>query len=229
MYPLPLLCVALLLQFHDKVSDAEARRRSILDISWKVALGVGMDDKPFAKSTLHRFRAQLVLHDKLRDLFVGSLALAAEEGLLPHAVRHLVLDTTPILGRGAVKDTWNLLADGIVELLRRLARLAGEEVADWAAREGYGRYLAPSIKGTEEVDWGDSQACKDFLAPLVADADRLLAQARAVCAAQDEAGQVLARGGVCPAVPAAAAGCLPRGWRGVDQGRGEQGPGRLGV
>ncbi len=33
----------------------------------------------------------------------------------------VALDTTNILGRGAVKDTHNLLADGIVKLARALA------------------------------------------------------------------------------------------------------------
>ena len=34
----------------------------------------------------------------------------------------MALDTTNILGRGAVKDTYNLLGDGIVKLVRVLAR-----------------------------------------------------------------------------------------------------------
>jgi hypothetical protein len=33
----------------------------------------------------------------------------------------VALDTTPILGKGAVKDTYNLLAEGIEQLARRLA------------------------------------------------------------------------------------------------------------
>ena len=42
---------ALLLQAHDKVSDAEAKARADFDIRWKVALGVEIEDRPFAKST----------------------------------------------------------------------------------------------------------------------------------------------------------------------------------
>ena len=56
-----LLATALLLQAHDKVSDAEAHRRTRLDLGWKVALGVEADAKPFAQSTLQHFRAQLIL------------------------------------------------------------------------------------------------------------------------------------------------------------------------
>jgi len=48
---------ALLLQTHDKVTDEEAKARADFDIRWKVALGVAIDDKPFAKSTLQFFWA----------------------------------------------------------------------------------------------------------------------------------------------------------------------------
>ena len=62
--PPSLLATALLLQSHDKVSDAEAKARADFDIRWKVALGIEIEDRPFAKSTLQVFRAQLILHDK---------------------------------------------------------------------------------------------------------------------------------------------------------------------
>ena len=63
--PPSLLATALLLQTHDKVSDAEAKARADFDLRWKVALGIEVEDRPFAKSTLQVFRAQLILHDKV--------------------------------------------------------------------------------------------------------------------------------------------------------------------
>ena len=63
--PPSLLATALLLQTYDKVSDAEAQARADCDIRWKVALGIEIEDRPFAKSTLQMFRAQLILHDKV--------------------------------------------------------------------------------------------------------------------------------------------------------------------
>ena len=175
--PPSLLATALLLQAHDKVSDAEAHRRARLDLGWKVALGVEVDAKPFAQSTLQQFRAQLILHDQIQAVFLRSLELAREKGLLKGPALRLVLDTTPILGRGAVKDTYNLLADGIRQLLRTLARVQSVEVAAWAEAEGYARYLEPSLKGSTEVDWSDPEARRAFLAAIVADAERLLGQA----------------------------------------------------
>lgn len=38
--PPSLLCIALLLQAHDRVSDAEATSRALFDLRWKVAMGL---------------------------------------------------------------------------------------------------------------------------------------------------------------------------------------------
>ena len=86
--PPSLLATALLLQTHDKVSDAEAKARADFDIRWKVALGIEIEDRPFAKSTLQVFRAQLILHDRVRAVFESSLRLARESGYLKKRGRH---------------------------------------------------------------------------------------------------------------------------------------------
>ena len=176
--PPSLLATALLLQTHDKVSDAEAKARADFDIRWKVALGIEIEDRPFAKSTLQVFRAQLILHDKVRAVFESSLRLARESGYLKKRGMRVALDTTNILGRGAVRDTCNLLADGIVKLLRALAAVEQTSVKGWAEARGYGRYLGSSIKGESAIDWSDRKARTALLGEIVADADRLLEVAR---------------------------------------------------
>ena len=142
--PPSLLATALLLQTYDKVSDAEAQARADCDIRWKVALGIEIEDRPFAKSTLQMFRAQLILHDKVREVFESSLRLARQSGYLKKRGMRVALDTTYILGRGAVKDTYNLLADGIVKLLRVLAAVANIAVGEWA--EGPGVREVPGLQ-----------------------------------------------------------------------------------
>ena len=143
-----------------------------------MALGIEIEDRPFAKSTLQVFRAQLILHEKVREVFEGSLRLARQSGYLRKRGMRVALDTTYILGRGAVKDTYNLLADGIVKLLRVLAAVAKIAVGEWAEAQGYERYFGSSIKGAAVIDWSDRKARAALLAELVADADRLLALAR---------------------------------------------------
>ena len=176
--PPSLLATALLLQTYDQVSDAEAKARADFDIRWKVALGIEIEERPFAKSTLQLFRAQLILHDKVREVFESSLRLAREAGYLKQRGMRVALDTTYILGRGAVQDTYNLLADGIVKLLRALAAVAKIAVGEWAEARGYEKYLGSSIKGEAAIDWSDRKARAALLAELVADADRLLELAR---------------------------------------------------
>ena len=124
------------------------------------------------------FRAQLILHDKVREVFEGSLRLARQSGYLKKRGMRVALDTTYILGRGAVKDTYNLLVDGIVKLLRALAAVANATLPAWAEAQGYQRYLGSSIKGEATIDWSDRKARRKLLGEIVADADRLLALAR---------------------------------------------------
>jgi transposase len=184
--PPSLLATALLLQTHDRVSDEEAKDRADYDLRWKVALGVGLDERPFAKSTLQLFRAQLILKEKMRSVFERSLECARRSGYLKKRKLRVVLDTTYILGRGAVKDTYNLLADGIRQLVRGLAEADGAELEAWAAQHAYERYLASSIKGEAEVDWDDEGSRRAFLQGIVVDAYRLLALAQEVMASLAE-------------------------------------------
>ena len=124
------------------------------------------------------FRAQLILHDKVREVFESSLRLARQSSYLKKRGMRVALDTTYILGRGAVKDTYNLLADGIVKLLWVLAAVANATLPAWAEAQGYQRYLGSSIKGEATIDWSDRKARAALLGEIVADADRLLELAR---------------------------------------------------
>ena len=218
--PPSLLATALVLQTYDGISDDEATQRAAYDLRWKVALGIEVEARPFAKSTLQEFRAQLIVHEDQRLLFQESLEVAKRRGKLArHRKLKVALDTTPILGRGAVKDTYNLLADGIVQVLRVMATQAGivrgrrggrgggvdrDGFVGWAAAAGYGRYVGEvSLKGSAALDWSEAVARQQFLGEIVADADRLLAQVR------------VARSALEPGSPAdtalvAAAGLLSR-------------------
>ena len=209
--PPSLLATALVLQAYDGVPDDEAKQRADYDLRWKVALGIELDVRPFAKSTLQEFRAQLIVHEQTRAIFQRSLDVAKRRGVWKkghpqHERQHmkLALDTTHILGRGAVKDSYNLLADGIVQVLHVLSKLGPFEVMDLAEELSCVRYVqGSSLKGQAAVDWTDPHARQQFLAEIVADADRLLALVRGTRArlvensAQDKAlvaaAEVLAR------------------------------------
>ena len=116
--PPSLLALALLLKAHDKVSDEETVERANFDVRWCVALGIELASEPFVKSTFQEFRAKLVIHEQAGAIFQASLEEAKREGFLRGKKRTIALDTTPIFGKGAVQDTYNLLATGIVMLVR---------------------------------------------------------------------------------------------------------------
>ena len=143
-----------------------------------MALGVELDERPFAKSTLQLFRAQLVIHDQARQVFIRSLEYAKRQGHLRGRKLKVALDTTHILGRGAAQDTYNLIAEGIRQLSRELARAAGEEWESWLGAHALGRYAEASIKGAAEIDWDDAAGREAFLNGLIADGQRSLELAR---------------------------------------------------
>jgi hypothetical protein len=178
--PPSLLATALLLQAYEGASDEEAKARADFDLRWKVALGVGLEERPFAKSTLQLFRARLILHERVRAILQRSLAFARRTGYLRSRKLKVVLDTTYVLGRGAVKDTYNLLADGITKLARALAAgtRPSQQEEEWARVHGLGRYFGSSLKGEAGIDWDDPEARRVFLEGVVADADRVLMMAR---------------------------------------------------
>ena len=164
------LAIALLLQTHDRVSDGEAKQRADFDLRWKVALGLEIEERPFAKSTLQLFRAQLVIHEAAQSIFRRSLEYARAKGYLKGRKMRVALDTTVIFGRGAVEDTYNLIGHGIRHLC--------EAPEAWAAARGLERYCASSLKATAEVDWDHAASREAFLTAIIHDGERALELAR---------------------------------------------------
>ena len=171
--PPSLLALLTLLQHESGCSDAEAIARSAFDLRWAAVLRKAAGEPLCAKSTLQLFRAHLVLHEGVRTLFEQSLAEARRAGLLKGGALRVALDTKPILGRGAVEDTYNLLATGIQQLVRALA-VAPQSPESWAQEHDLGRYFGPSVKGSADLDWSEPAARNQFLAEIVTDARRLL-------------------------------------------------------
>jgi len=164
------LAVALLLQAHDSVSDEEAIARSAFDLRWKVALGLELGEKLCAKSTLQRFRAQLVLQEATGQIFDRGVAACRAAGLLKRTTLSAAIDTTPILGRGAVRDTYNLVSDGIRHVVDETCRLKGWERDAIVEAEGLSRHYAASFKGSLDLDWSDPEERRAVVGQLVADA-----------------------------------------------------------
>lgn len=177
--PPSLLALARLLQHYEGISDAEVVERCRYDLRWKVALDLDplSVEAPFAKSTFQAFRARLTLHEKEGLVFEKSVVAARQAKLLPRHLR-VALDSSPVRGRGAVKDTFNLLSDAIVGVLRAVAKAEDSSPKELARQADLERHFeASSIKASEPVDWSDAASVSGFLAGLLEDCDRALSVA----------------------------------------------------
>jgi hypothetical protein len=181
------LALATLLQHYDNISDEEVIARCRFDLRWKAALHLDVLslDAPFAKSTFQAFRGRLVMHDRDGQLFERSVQVAREAGLVPKSMT-LSLDSSPVRGRGAVRDTYNLLSDAIGKVLRGVAKGQGVEVEGVARDAGLERHvLAPSFKGSVDLDWSSDEERRVLLAALLDDCRKVIALARdADCAGE---------------------------------------------
>lgn len=168
-----------ILQMYNNCSDEEAVERTKFDDCWKVALDLEPEERPFAKSTLQEFRAKVLLNEAVEKVFI-RVSLDAARAFNPSTgPAKVVLDTTPILGRGAVKDTYNLIADGIKNLARTLSHCIDEKLAKIIARHSLAKYFSDkSLKGGAGIDWTNDEERRQFLNILVDDARSLLAGAR---------------------------------------------------
>ncbi len=186
--PPSLLATARLLQHYTGVSDAEVVERCRYDLRWKVALHLDLASiqAPFVKSTFQAFRVRLTLHAQEGLVFERSVQAARQAGLLPARLR-VALDSTPVRGRGAVKDTFNLLSDAIVAVVRAIAATRERPPEEIARAAGVERHLVgASIKGSELVDWGETQAVDRFLGGLLHDCAQVVASADVADCASDE-------------------------------------------
>ena len=164
----------LLLQMHDGCSDEETIKRSIYDVRWSVALDTELTERLCGQSTLQEFRARILLHETAEAQFKSILGLARKLGIIKGSLK-VAIDTTPIFGRGAVRDTYNLIGDGIRKVCKILAKIQGLSSEQWATQHDFGKYWnASSLKGEAGIDWSDETQRRVFLNSLVVDSERIL-------------------------------------------------------
>lgn len=173
--PPALLSKVLLLMFYENISDRQAEERARFDLRWKVALGLGIDEAGFDATALCRFRARLVLKQQERLFFEKTVAAAREYGLISAEVAE-VIDSTPVLGAGAVQDTYNLLRSAIRKMLKVTHRRpeTRQRLAEMLGRHDYDQ------TGKPEIDWDDPEAQRKLLNELVQDARTVLKETEAL-------------------------------------------------
>jgi hypothetical protein len=182
----------MLMQTQANLSDEAALQCSAYDLRWAAVLNTTAGEPLCARSTLEIFRGQFIIHEEVQMILKASIEEAKRCGLLKKGQQlRTAIDTKPMNGRGAVEDVFNLLATGIVQLGRAIAKSDGAQSHDWLVAHGLGSYADQSIKGSVSIDWSDPAAREQFLASIVKDARRLLDLADGSKPAVKEAGTLL--------------------------------------
>jgi hypothetical protein len=174
------LAMTLLLQAYTGTSDAEAIENTVVDLRWRMVLGIldsAEEEPPFSQGTLQRFRERLIAHDMDRRLLERTVELAKKtHGFdfkkLPKTVR-LAVDSRPLSGAGRVEDTFNLLGHAARKLLECAAALADREPNELAASIGAPALAASSVKRGLDIDWNDPEQKAEAIKKLVEQIDRL--------------------------------------------------------
>jgi hypothetical protein len=116
----------------------------------------------------------LVLHPEFNQVLESSIAEAKRLGLLKGSKLRAAVDTKPILSRGAVQDTYNLLGTGMKQLARALSRQATQSLEEFLAEHDLSELTESSLKGAADLDWSNEAQRRDFLNRLVTKARALL-------------------------------------------------------
>ena len=171
--PPSMVVLAMLLQYHDDCSDAEAEQRMRFDLRWKHALGLRLEDEGFDATVLCHFRRKLLECGLERALFERLVNAAREAGLITKNATQL-LDSSHILGAAGARDTYALIRSGIRKLLRALGYTTARR-AELGERLFW--YLDPEAPEKPEIDWSDPEERAAHLKEIVEDARQVLSLA----------------------------------------------------
>lgn len=171
------LFAVVLLQTRYGLSDRDAIRRCRRNLAWRYALQLGPTNSPPSRTSLQRFRAGVV--KTLGEDFIHKrvLRLARQRGQL-EATSLQAVDSTNVDCRGAVLDTYNLIARAIGLVMQRVAHWLVASIDAVAMSFGAEQYLARSIKSVVTIDWSCSDERDGLVTALVGDADRVVAAMR---------------------------------------------------
>jgi hypothetical protein len=156
------------------VSDVEAVVAARVDQRWQLVRGgLGASRAPFSQGALVKFRERMMAHDLDQKLLDRTVAIAKQTGRFGWQALRAALDSSPLIGRGRVEDTGNLLGRALRAVVTCAATTLKIPRAQVLAGAGVTLLGAPSLKAALDIDWGDPAAHADALARLVTEVDRV--------------------------------------------------------
>lgn len=166
-----------LLRFRYDLSERQLVERCRRDLGFRYALGLEDGEDPPSERTYRRFQDRLLEVKGEEYLLALSLRAAVAAGVLDDTALQAV-DSTNTDCRGAIIDTFNLVAAAIRQVVRVTARCLGRRPQELAREWELSRYMARSIKGDANIDWSDKKQRNELLTSEIRDADALVETVR---------------------------------------------------
>lgn len=159
-----------LLQVYTKCADHEAVERT-LEPRWQMVLDwFGEDEPPVSQATLFDFRMRLQSSGMDKRLLEKSVELARRTGGFSDRSLRAAVDSSPLVSRGRVEDTFNLLAHAARQVLHCIGRLTGHTAAEVVEAAELNLIGGPrSVKALLDVDWNKPDARNEALERLLSE------------------------------------------------------------
>jgi hypothetical protein len=173
-----LMAMAVLLQGYERVSDAEAVERTIIDLRWQMVLDrLGSGDAAFSQGAFQEFRQRMIRTDMDRRLLERTVELARSTAAfdfrkLPKSLR-VAMDSMPLEGAGRVEDTINLLAHAGRKVVACAAALLEWPPEQVCGEAGTPLLAAPSVKAALDKTWSHEDDRHDAASRLYEELTRL--------------------------------------------------------
>jgi hypothetical protein len=169
------LMAILLLRYFAKASYRVAADLARYDMRWKAVLGRAPRELGpiVSDTTLNDFEKALRENGRFDKLLARTVQLAKQAGFFGAEVE-TAQDSSPVIGKGQVEDTYNLLGTSIRKLVSAIAKEQGVPRREVAKRYGVEELFDRSTKATANIDWSDREAKRRFLRCLVETARKLV-------------------------------------------------------
>lgn len=135
------LALVTVLQMAENLTDRQAAEAVRDKISWKYALGLGLDDEGFDASVLSEFRTRVVEHGLEQRVLDLLLAALVEQGLVTAGGRQRT-DSTHVISAVRDLNRLELAGESVRACLEALSAVAPDwlgaviDVAGWSRRYG---------------------------------------------------------------------------------------------
>lgn len=169
-----LLAMALILQFHENLSDREMEAACQYDLRLKYALGLGIDERPFDHSSLGDFRDRLLKHEQERTVFDRLLERLIAQGLIARDEIQRI-DATHVIADIAIPSMVTLVKKGVYEVLKPLAKRHRAALKRLAQAIDLGRYAKERVNQNHPGRPDEAKRERE-LVQVVREARRVLAE-----------------------------------------------------